>query len=95
MLWCRRQPGSSKCWTSPTNGSVKENPWDIMEADCLFDKHSITLTLPTPLPEIQLVTLAAGADMPDLAKLKNLEVSLLSPCVDARMHVKPHAAVIT
>ncbi len=64
-----------------------------MEANRFFDKHSITLTLPTPLPEIQLITLTAEADMPDLAKLKDLEVSLFSPCFDARLHAKPHAPV--
>lgn len=58
-----------------------------------MEKHSSTLTLPTPLPEIQLITLTAEAGMRNLAKLTDLEVILVSPCVDARLHVKPHAPV--
>ena len=85
--------GSSKGWLSPTNESVKESAWEIVEANRFFDKHSKTLTLPTPLPDIQLITLTAEADMPDLNKLKNLQVSLFSPCADARLHAKLQAPV--
>jgi len=64
-----------------------------MEANRFMNKHNITLTLPTPLPEIHLIIVTAEADMPDLSKLKDLEVSLFSPYVDASLHMKPHAPV--
>lgn len=59
-----------------------------MEANRFFDKHSITLTLPTPLPEIVMIILTAEADMPDLKNLQGLQVSLFPACADARLQVK-------
>lgn len=71
-VWCRKRPPGSN-----------EDAWNIMEANRFLHKHSTTLTLPTPLPEVHPIFLEAEADMPDLPKLKDLEVCVFPSRADA------------
>ena len=75
-MWCRERPESY--------GS-KEN-WDIMETHRFFARHSRLLTVLTPLPAVEKVSLQAKDDMP--SGLKGLKVSICFQCNDAMLQGK-------
>ena len=78
QILCRTQPPDT---SSSTDWSVIEDAWAIMETNRFFAKHSTTLTLPTPLPDVQIIHVEATTVSGGKGSTNLEVVSLLLSCL--------------